>query len=103
MVYQLVLQFAPWGDRSFDDLIALEDRLEAIGDLEAEVDGHDLGAGEANIFLSTSDPLRTVTHCLPAIGAEGLLPLLAAAFRRDGQEQYRRIWPVGDVTPFAVL
>jgi hypothetical protein len=103
MVYQLVLQFAPWGDRSFDDLIALEDRLEAIGDLQADVDGHDLGANEANIFLFTTDPVRTVTHCLPAIGAEGLLPLLAAAFRKNGEEQYSRIWPAGDVTPLTVL
>jgi hypothetical protein len=102
-VYQLVLQFAPWGDRSFDDLIALEGRLEAIVDLEADVDGHDLGAGEANIFLFTRDPLRTVTHCMPAIAADGLLPLLAAAFRKDGEEQYSRVWPVGDVTPFTVL
>ena len=102
-MYQLVLQFSPWGDRSLDDLIALEERLEAITDLEAEVDGHDLGSGEANIFLITANPVRTVTHCIPAIGAEGLLPLLSAAFRKDGEERYSRVWPVGDVAPFTVL
>ena len=37
------------------------------------------------------------------IGAEGLLPLLSAAFRKDGEERYSRVWPVGVVAPFTVL
>jgi hypothetical protein len=101
--FQLVLQFKPWGDRSPDDLVAVEDRLDAVADLDADVDGHDFGSGEANIFIITSDPLRTVTHCMPAISAEGLLPLLSAAYRRVGEEHFVRVWPVGDTTAFVVL
>ena len=100
MEYQLVLQFAPWNGRAFDDLIALEERLEAIVDLDADVDGHDLGSGEANIFLFSDDPARALTHCLPAISAEGLLSLLSAAYRKAGEEEFIRVWPVGDTTPF---
>jgi hypothetical protein len=80
MRYRLVLQFAPWRDRSFDDLIALEKRLEAIADLDAEVDGLDLASGEANIFLFTDDPIGALTRCLPSVGAEGLISLFSAAF-----------------------
>jgi hypothetical protein len=101
--FQLVLQFKPWGDRPPDDLVAVEDRLDALVDLDADVDGHDLGSGEANIFIFTSDPIRTVTQCMPAVSAEGLLPLLSAAYRRVGEDRYVRVWPLGDTTAFEVL
>ena len=49
-MFQLVLQFAPWSDRDFDDLARLEEQLDAVLP-SAEVDGHDLGSNEANIFV----------------------------------------------------
>jgi hypothetical protein len=102
MECQLALQFAPWGHRTFDDLVALEEHLEAIEDLRAEVDGHDLGSDEANIFLFADDPSRTFTHCLPAIRAAGLVSVLSAAYRKTGEDEYIRIWPVDDTAPFEI-
>ena len=57
--YQLVLQFCGDSLQDLDELIALEDELiEQLGD-SADVDGHDVGSGETNIFIFTSDPKQT--------------------------------------------
>lgn len=101
--FQLVLQFRPWGNRSPKVLHAVEERLEAEDALDEDVDGHDFGSGEANIFLFTADPLRTITRCIPAVAAEGLLDLLGAGYRRVNEDQYVRVWPLGDTAPFDVL
>jgi hypothetical protein len=55
-VYQLVLQLRPWGARQFGDLMRLEDQVSELLEGDAEVDGHDLGSNEANIFIFCSDP-----------------------------------------------
>ena len=56
MKYELVLQFDASNSEDFDQLIAVEDRLEsALGNLH-EVDGHDFGSGKMNIFIHTNDP-----------------------------------------------
>lgn len=53
---QLVLQFRGGSLSDFDLLISLEDKLiAALGD-SADVDGHDIGSDETNIFIFASDP-----------------------------------------------
>ena len=70
MKYQLVLQYADT-DMSYDELVSLEAALEAQLSQFAEVDGHDYGSGEGNIFILTDDPqgtfkaLLTVSWVLP--------------------------------------
>ncbi len=59
MKYQLVLQFRGDTLADYDAMIALEDRLREELTHSANVDGHDCGAGEANIFIFTSDPKAT--------------------------------------------
>ena len=51
-----MLQFRGDSRGDYDSMIALEDEL--IAELQglAKVDGHDMGSGEANIFILTSDP-----------------------------------------------
>jgi hypothetical protein len=57
-MHHLVLQFAANPLRDYDELVALEEQLvAALG--ESEVDGHDMGSGEANIFIVTSDAQKT--------------------------------------------
>jgi hypothetical protein len=101
--FQLVLQFKPWGDRPPDDLVAVEERLEALADFDADVDGHDFGSGEGNIFIITSDPHRTLRECMPAITAQGLLPFLSAGYRQLEGDSYVRLWPIGIAAPFEVV
>jgi hypothetical protein len=63
-VQQLVVQFplkATFPDRSeLDTAIALEERLEQLSNGAFEIDGHDAGAGEINIFIITDDAATTL-------------------------------------------
>jgi hypothetical protein len=50
MKYQLVLQFQAESVQEFDELVVLEDLLAEKLPLDSEVDGHDFGSGEFNLF-----------------------------------------------------
>ena len=99
---QLVLQFAADGVADFDRLMVLEARLvEVLG--EEAVDGHDFGSGEMNIFILTDAPEASFNVCLLEVTQVGL-PLRGAAHRIfGGEEDYKRIWPVGSPEPFEVI
>ena len=56
MEYQLVLQWTLGVERNFDAILAIEELLVASLSCPGEVDGHDVGPGEANIFLLTERP-----------------------------------------------
>ena len=92
-MYQLVLQFKPWGTRRFEELVRLEDQLAELLSGDAEVDGHDLGSNEANIFISCSDPPVLLQRCVEAAESAGLLSIFAAAHRQLDGEDYTRLWP----------
>ena len=100
-VFQLVLQFAPWSDRGFDDLIRLEDQLSSVVP-SAAIDGHDLGSNEANIFILTDEPDSVLQSCVSVISQAGLLGKFSAGCRPLDQDDYSRIWPVGDSSRFSV-
>jgi hypothetical protein len=59
MKFQLVLQFAAIGMMQFDELVALEADLIQNLSPTSEVDGHDFGSGEFNIFVLTDQPRET--------------------------------------------
>jgi hypothetical protein len=81
-MHQLVLQFATNSVRDYDDLVALERQLVAeLG--ESEVDGHDMGSGEANIFILTADAQTTFRYCSAADGCQRS-PLLICAQMKIG-------------------
>lgn len=47
---------AQWSDEAdFADLIAIEDRLERYADGSYDVDGHDIGSGQFNVFMYADD------------------------------------------------
>jgi hypothetical protein len=108
--YQLVFQF-PFLDadlEQFDKVIALEDQLaEATEDDPiAEVDGHDAGSGEMNIFLMTNEPrgtykkLQTIIRGSAANHATGGH---RAAYRAIDEDDYHLLWPDnGEGPPFTV-
>lgn len=58
MKYQLVLQFQGDSLCDYDAMVALEDGLIAALDDSANVDGHDVGSGEVNIFIFTDEPKK---------------------------------------------
>ena len=58
MKYQLVLQLPAGSIQDYNNMVGLEeDIIEAIGKL-GDVDGHDFGSGETNIFILTDYPQR---------------------------------------------
>jgi hypothetical protein len=99
---QLVLQFRPWANRPLADLVALEQTLAGISGLVGEIDGHDIGVGEANIFIFTADPLATMHQCLLPIELAGLTASLGAGYREVGDEHYVRVWPVDERAEFSI-
>jgi hypothetical protein len=101
--YQLVLQFPCTSMAEFDAVIELEGKLiDAFADSATEVDGHDSGSGEANIFILTSDPNTSFASALAVIMKDpGLAASLRAGFRPLDADEYSVLWPTG-VTAFSV-
>jgi hypothetical protein len=101
-VFQLVLQFKPWGSTQLVELVDLEKQLIEALDGVADIDGHDVGSNEANIFILCSDPAVVFPGCVPFVTKAGLLPILSAAHRPCDGERYTRIWPQEAASPFRV-
>ena len=59
MDYQLVLQFQGDSLGDFDAMVALEDELSVLLADSADIDGHDIGSGQANIFIFSFNPTAT--------------------------------------------
>jgi hypothetical protein len=102
--YQLVLQFPCNSIEDFDGVVALEDALiaELLGAL-ADVDGHDSGSGEANIFILTSEPKEAFERAHAVVAkASRLAPVLRAVYGKLDAEEYLVLWPPGE-TRFGVV
>ena len=99
--HQLVVQLPASVFWDADAMVRFEDSLvDVLGDRHA-VDGHDVGAGEVNFFVSTDDPqaalaeVRKVGDPFDRAGAR-------VAARLVGGEDYELLWPVGDTRQFAI-
>ena len=102
MKFKLVLQFRGDTLDDYDQLIALEDDLvEQLGD-SADVDGHDMGCGELNIFILTRDPVRTFSRVRPVLERSKIMQTVTAAYRRIEGEHYTIIWPKDSTTKFSL-
>jgi hypothetical protein len=102
MRYQFVLQFS--GDllADYDQMIAMEERLTAaLGD-SADVDGHDVGSGETNIFIFTDDAAQTFRELRPVLESMDRLKAVTAAFRDVDGDRYSVIWPADSRKEFTV-
>lgn len=91
-MYQLVLQF-PASVVDFDELIAVEDELFATLESPAEVDGHDFGSGEGNIFIYTDNPTATLEAVLPVLKNLSCDRHATVAYRTVEGREYTVIWP----------
>ena len=102
MKYQLVLQFRGDSLSDYDAMLALEDELiTELGD-SADVDGHDAGSGEMNIFILTDDPVATFRRSLPVLERTQALPKATAAYRLVNGDKYTVVWPEGSTDGFKV-
>ena len=102
MRYQLVLQFPGNTLTNHDAMIALEDHLIDTLGSSANVDGHDSGSDECNIFVHTDQPAVTFQQARPSLVQAGLLLSLRAAYRRLDAEDYTVLWPEDFTGEFSV-
>lgn len=102
MEYQLVLQFSGDSFDDFDHIVTLEDKLiEALG-CDADVDGHDIGSDQVNIFIFTSEPEIAFETAKQIIEHAGLIKTTIAAYRETDGEKYNVIWPKGSNHNFEI-
>jgi hypothetical protein len=93
--YQLVVQLREEDRRAFDDMLRLEDALIArLGDL-VDVDGHDVGSGEINVFAFTDKPIIAFERMTAIPEVARLLPRLRVAYRAIGSENFETLHPPG--------
>jgi len=98
---RLVLQWCEPNLPHFDQLIAIEDSLiAAIGEY-GEVDGHDAGAAECNIFIETHEPMNCFDVLRSVCGRESWFAALTAGYRRLDEQAYNPLWPT-DMKSFTV-
>jgi hypothetical protein len=100
-MYQLVLQFTADTISDYDTLVALEQQLtDELG--EGAVDGHDMGAGEANVFILTADPQEVFRQIAPILERDGRMAAVTAAYRRTDEDRYYILWPENSSRQFSV-
>ena len=93
--YQLVFQLRGSTQLVFEEMIGIEKELtSAVGDL-GRVDGHDMWAGEMNIFVETTSPILLFdsVRLLPSVARA--MPRLKVAFRPVDGEDYEVLHPPG--------
>jgi hypothetical protein len=102
MKYQLVIQMKARSIEDCDSLIELEDSLSTAVGTSADVDGHDFGSGEANIFVITPDPTATFAVLKQVLESKGILAQCTVAHRKLDGEEYTVLWPEGSTETFTV-
>jgi hypothetical protein len=91
--YQIVVQWDAESMADFDLLISAEDLLfEKLSPLH-EVDGHDMGSGEANIFIITSSPLAAFDEIKAAFEGQAHWRYARVAYRDVTGSDYVILWP----------
>ena len=103
MDYQLVLQFRGDDCLDFDAMVSLEDEIQQIVEPIAEVDGHDVGSGETNIFILTADPVATFERAAPLLSNASLLDKVRVAYRELRFDDFTVLWPTSSTETFTVV
>jgi len=85
-------------------MIEVEDALIERLSEESEIDGHDAGSGEVNIFILTDDPERTFNEVKAILGSRDFWVDARVAYREVSMSKYSKytiLWPK-DLTEFTV-
>ena len=67
MKYLIVLQWPANCTKDYDTMIDIEAVLSEHSSQHSEVDGHDAGSGEMNIFIHTDDPVAAFNEVRAAL------------------------------------
>ena len=102
MDYQLVLQCRGNTISDFDALVALENNIQRIVEPIAEVDGHDIGSGEINIFILTVNPVAAFERAKSLLSAASILHKVVSAYRDLRCDKYIVVWPKNSTEAFTI-
>jgi len=101
MKYQLTIQLEASNEGEYDLLIQVEDKIENLLGTAHEVDGHDFGSGEMNIFILTNNP-NEAFELLKNYLVTKFNNVLKVAYRELEGEKYYVLWPKGFIGEFEV-
>lgn len=90
---ELVLQLPALSIKDYNLLVELEDRIITGLDDLGEVDGHDMGVGEFNIFIRTDHPRQAFEKIKSMLCTQNLISKLKAAYRDVGKDNYTVLHP----------
>jgi len=93
MSYQLVLQWPAASIKDYDAMIEVEEVLIERLSNAHDVDGHDAGSGEVNIFIRTEDPNRAFNEVKAILGGRDTWSDARVAYREVGGSEYTILWP----------
>src|SRR5437867_1746605 len=101
MKYQLVLQLPASSIKDYDEIVELEESImKSLGNL-GNVDGHDAGSGEMNIFILTDHPKPALERIKQLLGTRDFMHDLKVAYRVIGMDEFTILHPA-DLTHFAI-
>ena len=92
MRFLLVLQSPGSTEDDYQALIDVEDELEGLL-TASNIDGHDFGSGEMNIFVETDDPSHAFIEAQQVLSRHDRWSGVRAAFRSATGEDYTILWP----------
>lgn len=95
MKYQIVLQWSLNNWEDFDSLVGLEKLIiECLSSDDFDVDGHDSGSGEMNIFIETNLPPSEAFSNIEGVSKESKHWCnVRAAFRAKNKTDYTILRP----------
>ena len=90
--YQMVIQLSAdlFGDPAYAEL---EDQLIEVLDGVADIDGHDIGSGQWNIFIETTRPKETFDLSYKYLLSANLLSHVKVGHRKMDEDDYTCLWP----------
>lgn len=92
MNYQLVLQW-PSFTIDYDAMVEIEDTLLKKLNSQADIDGHDIGLGESNIFIHTDNPSGTFAKVKTILCTTSSWKDIRVAYRDISSNRYTILWP----------
>jgi hypothetical protein len=95
MKFQVVLQWPADSLCDFEEMVGLENLLIARLSRRSEVDGHNFGSGETNIFILTDDALQAFQEIENILSGHDLWPEATGAYRHIDGVGYRVLRPPG--------
>lgn len=93
MKYQLVLQWPVSSIKDYDAMVGIEDVLIENLSEDHEIDGHDAGSGEMNIFIRTDDPIAAFNEVKATLGSRDFWVDARVAYREVAKSEYIIIYP----------